>query len=35
MQFGQILIMLDFLYYFIKSAYKRQPMEMPSNLSNV
>lgn len=35
MQIGQIMIMLDFLYYFLKSAYRKQPMEMPSNLSNV
>ena len=35
MQAGQIIIMLDFIYYFLKSSYKKEPMEMPANLSNV
>lgn len=35
MQFLQILMMINFIYHFLKSAYKKQPMIMPSNLSNV
>lgn len=35
MQFLQILMMIDFIYHFLKSAYKKQPMVIPSNLSNV
>jgi len=35
MQLGQILIMIDFMYYFISSAYNKKPMEMPANLALV
>ena len=35
MQLGQIIIMIDFIYHFITSSYKKQPMELPANLSNV
>lgn len=35
MQLGQIIIMIDFIYYFLKSAYQKRPMEMPANLANV